>query len=124
MPDTVTTRAAVLSPNVVVAGIVALVAIAAALVVGTLIAGGLDNHSTPIVTSVLGLVAPTVVGLLALIKAEKVDRKTDAVNDKVDGHLSQLAAIATTAAAASGDQQLVREAGQAAADALPNGGTA
>jgi hypothetical protein len=101
MPDRVTNRQAALSPNVVVAAVVALFAITAAIVVGALIAG-VDSATTPIVTSVIGLVAPTVVGLLALVKAEKVDRKTDAVNEKVDGHLARLTAVATDAAAAAG----------------------
>lgn len=97
MPHNVKTRDAALSPNVVVAAIVALVLIGAALAVGSEVAG-IDSNSTPIVTTVVGLFAPTIIGLLALLKAEKVDRKTDAVNDKVNGHLSAL----TDAAIAAG----------------------
>jgi hypothetical protein len=125
VPENVKNRDAALSPNVVVAAIVALTAIAAAIAAGALIAG-VSSETTPIVTSVLGLVAPTVVGLLALVKAEKVDRKTDAVNDKVDGHLARLTAIATTAAAASGDPALVKEADKTGAvtGELVNGGDA
>jgi uncharacterized membrane protein AbrB (regulator of aidB expression) len=120
MPERVTYKDSLTAPVVVVAGIVLICFFTAAIALAAEL-GGVSSSTTPVITSVLSTLGVAVVGLTALAKAEKVDKKTDAVNDKVDGHITRLTNIAAAAAAATGDPKVVadaREAERIAADVI------
>jgi SMODS and SLOG-associating 2TM effector domain len=60
----------------IVAAVVALVVVLAATVIGLSLTSD-QASSTPMVTAVIGIIAPTVVSLLALLKVEGVSDKLD-----------------------------------------------
>lgn len=61
--------------GVVLASVVALCFLAAAVVVGVVAFGGVDDGSTPLVVSVLGLFGATVPAILSLVKVEATRRE-------------------------------------------------
>ena len=72
----------------IVGAVVALVVIVAAAVVAVTLTGHLDATSTPLLVSLLGVVAPTIVALLALLKLEHTGAKVDKLVDVANGHAS------------------------------------
>ena len=63
------------SGTAVLASVVALVAVTIAAIVGLVIFSGSDSRSTPVIVTLLGFVAPTVTGLLALLRVDQTRRE-------------------------------------------------
>jgi hypothetical protein len=61
-----------ISPIAVIVGVVSLIAIAVALVLGLGFEGLLDSSHIGVVVSVIGSFAPTIAAILALLKVDKV----------------------------------------------------
>jgi hypothetical protein len=61
------------SPFAVIAGVVALVAIGAAVFFGLAVTDHLTAESTPLLSVVFGLIGPAVVSLLTLLRVEQVN---------------------------------------------------
>lgn len=92
------------SPTTVIAGIIALVFIAGAFVIGIGFVGhGYDNSTTPIIATVVGMIGTTVPAMLALLKVEQThnDLKNGLVTSKVKDALEE---TGVTDAAQTGNQ--------------------
>lgn len=66
------------------AAIVALIFIMAALVFGLSVAGRIDSNSTPLIVTMFGTIASTVAALTAVLRADRVAEKVDAVETKTE----------------------------------------
>lgn len=67
-----------------VIAIVVLIGMAMAFVLGIEYTGGIDESSTPLITTVLGFVSLSVVALFAALNASKSRESQERVEDKVD----------------------------------------
>jgi hypothetical protein len=63
------------SPYAVIGGVVTLILIAAALVCGLAVTGHLDSQSTPLITVIFGLIAPSLTALLTMMRVEAVSHE-------------------------------------------------
>jgi hypothetical protein len=68
----------------ILAAIVALVFIIAATFVALGVAGRLDDTSTPVLVSIIGMVSTLVVTLVAVIRMDRVVEKVDEVETKAE----------------------------------------
>lgn len=77
--------------TVAIAGVIALIFIAAAAVVALSVGHDVDESTTPLLTALLGLIGVTVPSLIALARVEeiatKVDRTSDATEELLNGGL-------------------------------------
>lgn len=62
------------TPVTIVAAIVAILAIVAAVLIGIDWHGGFDKNTTPVITTLLSIAAPTITAFLALLKSEQTHR--------------------------------------------------
>lgn len=60
--------------SAIIAGVVAVIAICGAVIVALSLGKGLDSHATPLVVSLLGIVATAVPSMLAAVKSDRVSR--------------------------------------------------
>lgn len=79
------------SPVAVIAGVVALVAIAAAVFFGLAVTDHLTAESTPLLSVVFGLIGPAVVSLLTLLRVEEVrhDLRNGLIPERVKTALAE-----------------------------------
>jgi hypothetical protein len=87
-PDIDERRSGVTSSTVVVAGVTAIVIVTLATIVGLSIAAPSD--ATPLITTVMAFVAPTIVALLALAKADQTHEKVATLSRNVNGRMDEL----------------------------------
>jgi hypothetical protein len=64
----------------IIGGVVALIAILTAAILGLTVVNP-EADSTPIITTLVALIGPTVAALLAVLKTEKTDDKVDALTN-------------------------------------------
>lgn len=61
--------------------IVALITIISAFVAGAIATGNVNSDSTPLISAVIGMVGPTILALLAFIRADQAKVNTDAIRN-------------------------------------------
>lgn len=91
----------------IIGAVVAVITVGGTLVTVIALGHGIDSNSTPVITSILGVIGTTVTTLLALLAVVGVDKK-------VNGHMDRLSGIAQQAAAQTGDPHLQANADEAA----------
>ena len=82
-------------PVVVLVGIIALVTVATMAILGVTVFGA--ENSTPVITAVLGFVAPTVASLFTLLRVETTRTEVSEVKGLVDTQKADAAAAVATA---------------------------
>jgi len=80
-----------LNPNFVLAGVVAVIALAGGALVAIFLAGGTETAELARAGLIAAMVAPTVTSLLALLAGNRAHEQVATVAEKVNGHDAALA---------------------------------
>jgi hypothetical protein len=79
------------SNQTIVVAIVALILVGAAFVFGLAVSDNLTTASTPLVTTILGIIATTIVAFIALVKADTASTETQTLKQDVKDGLQAVA---------------------------------